>query len=110
MVSPDRLAVAMMERLSPPDSKASIIASERMPSSGIWKAIDCSVLTEKNRSPIMIANATQSASNSRVRVATVPLPARPTMRRRSERAGALLIGARSGFAALAATRRLLRPK
>ncbi|MGY4343566.1 hypothetical protein ACVWXM_000030 [Bradyrhizobium sp. GM7.3] len=38
MVSPDRLAVAMMERLSPPDSRASIIASERMPSSGIWKA------------------------------------------------------------------------
>ena len=43
-------------------------------------------------------------------LATVPLPARPAMRRRSERAGALLIDARSGFAALAATRRLLIPK
>ena len=38
--------------------------------------MDCSVSTEKNRSPIMIANTTQSASNSRMSVATVPLPAR----------------------------------
>ena len=76
MVSPDRLAVAMMERLSPPDSRASIIASERMPSSGIWKAMDCSVLTEKNRSPMAIANTAQSATNNRTRVAIVPLPAR----------------------------------
>ncbi len=110
MVSPDRLAVAMMERLSPPDSRASIIASERMPSSGIWKAMDCSVSTEKNRSPIMIANTTQSASNSRMSVATVPLPARATIRRRRERAGALLMRARSGFVALAATRRSPRPR
>ena len=78
MVSPDRLAVAMMERLSPPDSRANIIASERMPSSGIWKAMDCSVLTEKNRSPMAIANTTQSATNNRTRVAIVPLPARWT--------------------------------
>ena len=110
MVSPDRLAVAMMERLSPPDSRASIIASERMPSSGIWKAMDCNVLTEKNRSPMAIANTTQSAINNRMRVAIVPLPARWTMRRRRERAGASLMGARSGSVALAATRRSLRPR
>ena len=60
MVRPVRLAVAMIERLSPPDSRASIIASDRMPSSGIWKAIDCSVFTEKKRSPMASANTTHS--------------------------------------------------
>ena len=48
--------------------------------------------------------------SSRTRVAIVPLPARWTMRRRRERAGASLMGARSGSVALAATRRSPRPR
>ena len=40
IVSAHRLAVAMIERFSPPDSRATIIASDKMPSSGNWNAID----------------------------------------------------------------------
>ncbi|MGY4379173.1 hypothetical protein ACVWZ3_006812 [Bradyrhizobium sp. i1.3.6] len=110
MVSPERLAVAMMERLRPPDNKASIIASERMPSSGIWKAIDCSVLTEKNRSPMVMANTNQSATNNSIRVAIVPLPAKRIRRPRRARVDSFLMAARSGSAVLAATRLLPRPR
>ena len=50
------------------------MASERMPSSGIWKAMDCSVLTEKNRSPMAIANTAHSAISNGASVPIVPLP------------------------------------
>ena len=48
IASAHRLAVAMMERLRPPESSATIMASERMPSSGSWKAIDWSARTLKS--------------------------------------------------------------
>ena len=40
MTIPDRLVEAMIDRLIPEVSMVIIIASERTPSSGIWKAMD----------------------------------------------------------------------
>jgi len=43
IVRPLRLAVATMLRFSPPFSSVTIIASDRIPSSGNWNAIERSV-------------------------------------------------------------------
>src|ERR1700730_15167734 len=47
MTRAERLAVAMIARLSPPLMIGTIIASERIPSSGIWNAIARSVSPER---------------------------------------------------------------
>src|SRR5258707_13283 len=55
MVSPARLAVALVERFIPPDSKASLVSSGRRTSSGALKAQAWPGLTDKKRKPIAMA-------------------------------------------------------
>lgn len=40
VIIPDKFAAAIIERLIPPPNIVIIIASDKSPSSGIWKAID----------------------------------------------------------------------
>ena len=50
MTSAERFAVAIIARFSPPLISGIIMASARIPSSGIWKAIARNVSPERNRS------------------------------------------------------------
>jgi hypothetical protein len=82
MVMAQRLAVAMIARLRPPESRVTIIAIDRMPSSGSWNPRSCNVPTERNRSPISSLNSTSSASSSSDSPALTPICIRLLSRRR----------------------------
>jgi hypothetical protein len=62
----------MIERLSPPESRVIIMASDRMPSSGIWNAIDRSTDVEKKSPPISRPKKTSSTARSALRPVLVP--------------------------------------
>src|SRR5712692_844871 len=67
MVKAAKFAVAMIARLMPPHSSVIIVASDRMPSSGSWNAIDCKVPTLRKRSGRTMAKPRTSATSRTAR-------------------------------------------
>src|SRR3981081_4707473 len=77
MTSAERFAVAMIARLSPPLMSGIIMASARIPSSGIWKAIARRVFPERK---LEGASALKTTAAIKINAASmVTVGSRPSM-------------------------------
>ena len=90
MTSAERFAVAMIARLSPPLISGIIIASARIPSSGIWKAMARRVSPERKfegASALKTTTASKMKAASIVTVGSRPSRSAKEVRVRGGRGG-----------------------